>query len=427
MRELLRLITLFLATVVAMVLSFGAGFATAKRMPGLVSDTPGPASVPLTSVATSEPEADVVPGPALGEMDLLWEAWDRVQDAAYGPLPEESEITYGALRGSLRALDDPYTIFTDPKLTEIERPELEREFEGIGAFVGQNRDGQLIIQTPMRGQPAEKAGVLAGDIVIEVDGVNIEGMSTEDAVLLIRGPKGTTVTLTIIREGLSQPMKIDVVRDRVEIPSVNEARMLTEEGAPDAGYLQLTVFAADTESELEYEIDRLRQEGAQVLVLDLRNNPGGFLNSAVDVASQFLEAGQVVAFQEDKYGNRTAEHAQPGGHALDLPVVVLVNRGSASASEIVAGALRDHGRGILVGETTFGKGSVQNVHNLSDDSQLRVTVAVWLTPDESLIHDQGIEPDIEVELTREDVEAEVDPQLQRAVQEALRLLNEEGM
>jgi|GEM_PF-923765 len=405
-----------------------------------------------TGEAGSSDASDVSLAEEPSNFKLFWEAWKLVRNESYESPPDDAEITYGAIRGSLRALDDPYTLFSDPVDTEVQRPELESEFEGIGAFVQTNEEGQLVIQTPMSGQPAEKAGIRAGDIVIKVDGKDITGMDVGEAVLLIRGPKGTTVVLTILREGEVEPLVIPVVRDRIEIPSVAQARLLEDDGAPEVGYIELTVFAAETPDELEEAIDKLREAGAKALILDLRNNPGGFLNSAVAVASEFIGDG-VIVYQEGSDGNRVAIDARRGGHAKDLPLVVLVNRGSASASEIVAGAIRDHERGVLVGETTFGKGSVQNVHGLSDGSELRVTVAAWLTPNGTLIHKEGITPDIEVSLDEpgegsdaeegsatatpaaeegdgssedgtasDDGEPQTDPQLRRAILEALRLL-----
>jgi carboxyl-terminal processing protease len=269
----------------------------------------------------------------------------------------------------------------------------------------------------MRGQPAEKAGVRSGDIVLKVDGKDITGLDVNDAVLLIRGPKGTQVVLTIKREDEPKLIDIPVVRDRIAIPSVAEARTLEKEGAPDVGYVQLTVFAEETKGEMDAALDELRAKGAKAIVLDLRNNPGGYLETAIQVASEFLDHG-VVVMQEDGRGVRRSESAHSDGHATALPLVVLINKGSASASEIVAGAIRDNKRGVLVGETSFGKGSVQNVHSLSDDSQLRVTVAAWLTPDGSHIHKKGIPPDIEVGRTSDDVKAGRDPQLERAIQAA---------
>lgn len=438
MRDLLRLLALFVLATATMAASWGAGFAVAQRLervPGLsperiqaLVDRVGPLEQRLTGgIGTGSPSEDAssegdIAGSAVESDDAMahvdaasddgvavtgaaanagadahhfnvfWEAWDVLRDGYVVEMPVDKDITYGAIRGSLRALQDPYTLFTDPVNTEVQRPDLEGEFEGIGAFVANNEEGLLVIQTPMRGQPAERAGIVSGDIVIEVDGEDITELDVNESVLLIRGPKGTVVELTIVREGVEEPFVVAVTRDRIEVPSVAEVRMLEEEGAPDIGYMQLTVFAAETRQELIEAIDELEALGAQALILDLRNNPGGFLSAAVGVASEFLDSG-VVTIREDSQGRRNEERVLNGGHALNIPLVVLVNGGSASASEIVAGAIRDYDRGVLVGETTFGKGSVQNVHPLSDGSQLRVTVEIWRTPNGSLIHKEGIDPD----------------------------------
>jgi len=427
MRDILRLIALFLVAVLAMTASYGMGFATALRVEragALASlrdaiapdDAAAPAPAATSPVSQADPPGGG-PGSASGagttgsgasgsaadagtttqpaNFGVFWEAWQYIEDEYYGEIPEEDDVTYGAIRGSLKSLEDPYTAFSDPVVTEINKPTLQGEFEGIGAYVTTNEEGLLVIQTPMRGQPAEKAGVHAGDTVIRVDGEDITGLEINEAVLKIRGPKGTTVELTILREGVRGELVIKVVRDKIEVPSVNDVRPLEAEGAPEIGYIQITSFAADTGESLTKAIDDLRAAGVKAIVLDLRNNPGGFLNTAIEVASAFVGDGIIVQ-QEDSRGNRRAEKARGGGHATDIPLVVLVNRGSASASEIVAGAIRDHKRGVLVGEKTFGKGSVQNVHELSDGSELRVTVAAWLTPDGSHIHKQGIEPDVVV-------------------------------
>jgi carboxyl-terminal processing protease len=500
MGQFSRLLLFFLLAVASMGAAYTAGFYTADRVleatngprvPGPFADllrvpTSGGASSSASGIDTSAGVASGVSHEALAGADgadvasdaadvadsgreappdasladepsnfgVFWEAFDFVRDEGFASPPEDTEITYGAIRGSLRSLEDPYTLFSDPVDTEVQRPELEGEFEGIGAFVQSNEEGQLVIQTPMRGQPAEKAGIRSGDIVVRVDGVDITGMDVSESVLLIRGPKGTEVVLTILREGSAEPLVIPVVRDRIEVPSVAQARLLVEEGAPEVGYIQLTVFAAETQEELVKAITELSDDGAEAFILDLRNNPGGFLNSAIEVASEFID-DRVIVYQEGSDGERVAMEARHGGHALDMPLIVLVNRGSASASEIVAGAIRDHDRGLLVGETTYGKGSVQNVHGLSDGSELRVTVAVWLTPDGTLIHKEGIEPDIVVtpkppddaddaaaseddDNGREDPAGEIsesngeegdgqsdtanDSQLLRAIEEALRLI-----
>lgn len=401
MRNTLRLASLFIVAVLAMALSYGMGFATALRLEdsGPVAAIREVVSPGRGLAADGTTDASDATAPSRGaspaSFGIFWETWKLIQDEFYGEIPEGSEVTYDAIRGSLRALDDPFTAFIDPQVSEINSVTLDGEFEGIGAYVTTSPDGLLMIQTPMPGQPAEKAGVKAGDIVIEVDGEDITNLDINEAILLIRGPKGSTVTLTIVREGESVPLEIAVTRDRIEVPSVNNAHLLEEQDAPTVAYIQLTSFAAESKGELDRELQRLREEGAEALVLDLRNNPGGYLNTAIEIVSEFIDEG-VVVMQEDSDGNREPAYAKKGGLALDLPLVVLVNRGSASASEIVAGAIRDHERGVLVGEKTFGKGSVQNVHQLSDGSELRVTVAAWLTPKGTLIHKKGIEPDIAV-------------------------------
>lgn len=421
----MRLLSIFLLAVLTMGLAYAAGFYTAGRVsPDVLDQTGASALVAGVPGVPAAPAAGGGQSPDLPNGDdnfaAFWAALQHIQQDYYGPAPDPADLTYGAIRGSLRSLDDPFTMFTDPEITEIQKVELEGEFEGIGAYVNQNELGQLVIQTPMRGQPAEKAGVQAGDVVLKVDGEDISGLDVNDAVLLIRGPKGTTVVLSIKREGEPDLLEISVVRDRIEIPSVAEARRLEEEGAPDVGYIQLTVFAEETKAELDSALEELRAAGVKSLILDLRNNPGGYLNTAIDVTSEFIGDG-VVVMQEDSAGNRKSANATSDGRATDLPLVVLINRGSASASEIVAGAIRDAKRGVLVGNTTFGKGSVQNVHELSDKSQLRVTVAAWLTPGGDKIHKVGIEPDIPVDRSAEDAREGRDPQLERAIRAARAL------
>jgi len=463
MHQLTRLGAQFVIALVAMVAAFAAGHRSADRSHHLlrVAFQSGPrallgeaahlvrptvvldgearlggsdAASPSTTEATKAP--DTVDA---RDFSLFWEALAVVQQRSQVEPPDPTKVTHGAIRGSLQALQDPFTVFSDPVDAAVQRPELEGQFEGIGAYVTASPDGRLMIQTPMRGQPAEKAGVRAGDIVIKVDDLDIVGMDLSEAVLLIRGPKGTEVRLTILRDDVESPIVITVVRDKIDIPSVNSVTLLSDRGAPEVGYLQLTVFAAETRDELTRALAELRAAGARAIVLDLRDNPGGFLNTAMDVASEFINDG-VLAYQEDNRGRRTTLKARSGGSATDVPLAVLVNRGSASASEIVAGAIRDHGRGVLVGQGTFGKGSVQNMHRLSDGSELRVTVAVWLTPNGTLIHMTGIEPDVlvappgapgtaarpttnpEGDPPGTSADAREDPELERAIVEVRRLM-----
>ena len=323
-------------------------------------------------------------------------------------------MSRGALRGALTTLNDPNTVFIEPKAAEKERNDLAGQFEGIGANVGSNDKGQLVIVNALPDQPADKAGLKAGDIVLKVDGRDITGMSVDDAVALIRGPKGSKVVLTIQRGG-DAPFDVAITRDAIETPSVTW-RMLDDLGAPSTGYARISLFSDRSPKELGRAIQELKQKGATSLVLDLRGNPGGYLNAAIAVASEFIGDG-TITYERHSDGSEQEFRAKGGGSALDLPLVVLVNGGSASASEIVAGAIKDRGRGTLVGVKTFGKGSVQNVHQLSDGSTLHVTIAHWLTPNRQDISKAGIEPNVVVEGSDPAKDGQ-DPQLQRAVEVA---------
>jgi carboxyl-terminal processing protease len=349
---------------------------------------------------------------------VFWEAWHLVEDKFYGEIPDDSAPAYGAIRGALGTLDDPYTIFVEPQPRALERAELEGQFGGIGAYVNRGPEGEVIL-TPMVDSPAEQAGVQDGDQLVQVDDTPIRPeMSSDDVILLIRGEVGSQVRLTLRRAGAVEPVVVDVTRQVIETPSV-EWRVLEEDAR--IGYIRIRLFTERTGRELERAISELKEAGSSQLVLDLRDNGGGLLDAAVDVASEFLREG--VVLYEDRRGEPEEFYAvEKGGLALDLPLVVLVNGGTASASEIVAGALRDHERGRLIGERTFGKGSVQFVYDLSDQSSLHVTVARWLTPDRHRIDGQGLVPDIEVVPTEEQRAAGADPQLQRAIS---HLQNEE--
>jgi carboxyl-terminal processing protease len=308
----------------------------------------------------------------------------------------------------LETLDDENTTFTEPGRAEIRRADASGSFEGIGAFVGLNEDGILEIVQPFRGSPAERAGLLPGDQVLAVDGESIVGYDVLDAITLIRGPEGTEVVLTIRRtdEGI---FDVSIVRARLDIPIV-ESEMLEA----NIGYVALVEFSSPAASRLEEAIEELFDQGATALIFDLRGNPGGFLDQAVQVADLFLDEGLVLTERRGD-GEEIQFTSGDEGLAQDVALVVLVNGGSASASEIVAGAIQDRGRGTLIGETTFGKGSVQLLHTLSDGSELRVTVARWFTPNDHAIHGEGLVPDIEVLLSPEDREAGRDPQLEQAI------------
>jgi carboxyl-terminal processing protease len=344
-------------------------------------------------------------------MGLYWEVWNRVREQFYGGVPQDANLTYGAIRGSLAALNDPYTMFLEPEPAAKEKAQLEGQFGGIGAFVTQNEDGEIVLD-PMREQAAEKAGVRKGDILTGVDGKSLTPeMSVEQVIDLIRGEVGTEVVITVKREGRAEPLDIAIVRAVIETPSVTWKLV---EDAPSIGYIQLTSFTERSNAEMQDALADLMAQGAESFIFDLRGNGGGLLEAAVDIASQFLREGVVVRENRQNEGERQYD-VRGGGKALDQPMVVLVNGGTASASEIVAGALHDYDRAKLIGEKTFGKGSVQLIYELSDRSRLHVTVAKWFTPDNIAIDGTGLKPDIEVLFTEDDHANGVDPQLRRAI------------
>ncbi len=341
--------------------------------------------------------------------DLFWEAWGLVERDFYGDLPDETALTYGAIRGSLTALDDPYTVFVEPQPREMERDSLRGSFGGIGAYVTQNEHGEFVLEPISEDQPAAVAGILAGDVLLAVDGMPVTAeMTTDDVVLKIRGLVGEEVVLTVRHPGQQEPVDVAVTRAVIELPSA-VWRVLEED--PTIGYIQLARFTERSANEVEEAIDELTAAGADKLILDLRHNGGGLLQAAVDVLDHFLE--NAVVLYEAKAGQEEKTfRAGRGGIGADIPLVVLVNGGTASASEIVAGALQDHGRAPLIGETTFGKGSVQHIYDLSDGSSLHVTSARWFTPNRRQLDSQGLEPDIVIALD----ESGVDLQLSRGIE-----------
>jgi carboxyl-terminal processing protease len=362
---------------------------------------------------------------------IYWEVWNRVDDQFYGEIPDNSVATYGAIRGALATLDDPYTIFIEPEPAAKEKAHLEGQFGGIGAYVRQDETGQIMLD-PMKEQPAALAGLQKDDILMAVDGQSIlkerpidnhepiqaekpeaccvAGMSVDEVVDLIRGEIGTPVVLTVKRK--ADTVDITIVRAVIETPSVNW-RVLEED--PTIGYIQLTSFTERSNDELNGAFDELSAKNVQAYILDLRGNGGGLLETAIDVSSQFLSEG-IVLIEDRKNEGEKSYDVRWGGKALDEPVVLLVDGGTASASEIVAGALQDYDRATLIGEKTYGKGSVQLIYELSDNSRLHVTVAKWFTPKRNKIDGQGLQPDIEVLFTEEDHEERRDPQLSRAIE-----------
>jgi carboxyl-terminal processing protease len=369
--------------------------------PGTATPLASPTSPPTASTQPSELERD--------SFDIFWEAWHILEDEFYGDLPTEETMPYEAIRGVIASTGDQYTAFLDPAQAEILKTDLSGSFEGIGATVRLRPDGRLEIVQPLAGRPAIEAGLRPRDVILTVDGTEIQGLTLYEAISLIRGPAGTPVLLLVEREDVDEPFEVEIERARIELPVV-ESEML-EEGI---AYVQLAEFGQTATEKLKKALRELDSHDPRGLVFDLRGNRGGYLTTSIEVTSQFVSEGPILIerFQD---GHERIHEAIEGGLALDIPLVVLVDGGSASASEIAAGAIQDTGRGILIGTTTLGKGSVQVAHTLSDDSQLRVTVARWFTPNDRAIHGEGLDPDIEVEITEEDLAADRDPQLERAI------------
>jgi carboxyl-terminal processing protease len=344
------------------------------------------------------------------DLGLLFEVWRLIARNYDGELPTREELLYSAISGSMDTLDDQFTRFIPPEAAERMRQDLQGSFEGIGAFIRMNEEGLLEIVRPMSNQPAARAGILPGDIITHVDGVPVQGMTIDEAIARVRGPEGTIVRLTIARPEVEQPFDLEIERARIEIAIV-ESQMLED----NIAYVRLTSFSSNSSDALQEAVSDLMAQNPGGLIFDLRDNPGGFLDQSVEVADIFLQQGIVLRERNIK-GLDEVFNSQDGGTAEEIPMVVLVNAGSASASEIVAGAIQDRGRAPLIGETTFGKGSVQQTHTLSDGSELRVTVARWYTPDDNTIDGEGIVPDIEVLPSPIELGGPDDNQLQRAIE-----------
>jgi len=344
------------------------------------------------------------------DANMYFEVWDTLKrDHVDKNKIKDRDLFYGSLKGLAQATNDPYTVFMNPDDSREFANDLAGTFEGIGAEIGMRNDVITII-APLDGMPAQKAGVMAGDKIYAIDGKSTIGLTVDEAVKKIRGQKDTQVTLTILR-GAGEPAKdISITRGVIVVKS------LKTEIRPDGIYvMKISNFNDDTLGLFNKAVDEIVIKKPKGLILDLRNNPGGYLDTSIVVASEWIEAGPVVAEQFGE--NRRNEYPASGLARLkDVPTVVLINGGSASASEIVAGALRDYKKATLVGEQTFGKGSVQTLRGLSDGSSLKITIAKWLTPAGDFINEKGIAPDVLVDLTVDDINKNIDPQLNKALE-----------
>ena len=378
------------------------------------SETPTASTVLQATVEeileTKTPQETSAPADLEELFKPFWQSWDVVHELYIDQPVNDETMMQGAIKGMMESLGDQHSSYMDPDQHRQANIPLDGEYDGIGAWVDGTGE-YLTIVSPMADSPAEKAGLKPGDQIIAVDGEDMTGIDGSLVIRKVLGPAGTSLTLTIFREGEPEPFDVTLKRARIILPIV-ESEML--EG--NIAYVKLNNFSGNATEILIDHLEELLPQEPVGLILDLRYNPGGDRDTAVEVASQFIGDG-VIMYQVYGDGSRDTFEAVEGGLATDIPIVVLINEGSASASEIVAGAIQDYERGTLVGMLTFGKGSVQNLIPLVDDQGLvRVTSARWLTPNGRTIHELGVEPDVIIELTEEDFEAERDPQLDKAIE-----------
>ncbi len=339
----------------------------------------------------------------------FWEAWQIVHDQYLDQPVDDQKLMQGAIRGMMDSLGDPHSGYMDPVEYSDSTAPLEG-YSGIGAWV--NTEGEfLTITEPMKGSPAEAAGLKAGDQITAIDGVDMKGTVAELARQKVLGPAGSKVLLTILREGVEQPFDVSITRQQISIPST-ESKMLDN----GIAYVRLNAFSNTTADELHAALEELMAQNPKGLILDLRNNGGGYLDTAIAVGSEFIPSG-VVAYEEYGDGKRNTFNTSGKGIATQIPMVVLVNEWTASASEVVAGALQDHGRAQLVGVTTYGKGTAQNwIPLTNNEGAIRVTIARWLTPNERNVTGTGLTPEVEVKISDADAQAAIDTQLNKALE-----------
>ncbi len=399
---------IFLVSIIGMG-SFGAGIALERYVVNPAADNGADLERTISSMDRDTTDAPEV------SIEMIDEVIELLEEEYYYGGIDRSELLYDALEGMVGGLPDQYTVFKRPAETRMSRQRLSGEYEGIGVWVDQP-EGRLTIISPMRGSPAEEAGLQPGDVIVEVDGVSVEGMPMDDAVSRVRGPEGTSVNLTVEREGEDDLLDITVERAKIELPAV------MFEMEDDIAILTVTIFGDNTTDELDQAIQDAQEAGAEGIVLDLRSNGGGWVSSAREMIGRFVDEDEGPALFErrDPDSDEPTELSMSTGDVseFEIPMVVLVNESTASAAEIVAGALQDYERATVVGMTTAGKGSIQRIHQFDEGSSVQVTIAEWLTPDQNVIQGNGIEPDIEIEL--DDIDDRDDPsddsQLERAIE-----------
>jgi len=400
----LRLVLIVFMTIVLAVCVFGSGFVVGNFVPAL---KPAPVS---TLTPTPDANQGGTPADLQSQFAAFWQAWDLVHQNYVDQPVDNTKLVQGAINGMLNALGDPHTGYWTPQETTDANMAMQGAYDGIGAYVD-TRGAYLTITKTIPGYPAEKAGLQIGDQIIAVDGQDVTDIDPDLVRMTkVMGPAGTDVQLTVRRTGVDQPLQFTITRAHIVIPSVT-SKMLDNK----IGYIQITVLGDTTSTDFHNQLSQLMAQNPSGIILDLRDNGGGYLDAGIAVASEFIDHGVIVT---EQYGDGTKDShdALPGGLATTVPLVVLVNGNTASASEIVSGAVQDNGRGKLVGELTYGKGSVQNWIPLSDGGTARITIAKWLTPNGRTIDKIGLTPDVVVTMTQADVTAGRDLQLDAAVQ-----------
>jgi carboxyl-terminal processing protease len=397
--------------------AFSSGFIAGHfTQLGALGNLPLFGSPLLKPLATPVGASDATPDNLKTLFAPFWETWTLVHQQYVDQPVNDTKLMQGAINGMLASLGDQHTSYMDPSQFKDANSSLSGEYEGIGAYV--DTSGELLkIISPISQSPAEKAGLKSGDLIIAIDGVTMKGINPELARQKVLGPAGSEVTLSIQRTGVDNPFDVKITRAKITVASV-ESKMLDG----NIGYIKLNTFGDTTTQELTAQLKQLLADNPKGLILDLRNNGGGYLQTAVEVASQFIKEGIIVS---EKYGDGKVDksNAISGGLATDVPMVVLVNEGTASASEIVSGAIQDYGRGKLVGVTTYGKGSVQIWTPLSDNQgAVRITVAKWFTPKDRTIDKLGLTPDVVVKMTADDYSKGLDPQLDAAIKALLDMV-----
>jgi carboxyl-terminal processing protease len=390
-------------SLIALILVFMAGYWSGGRNLSLGSESG------KVTINRQEPQdkSDV-------DFALFWQVWDKIESSYFDKSKiDHKKMVYGAIQGMVSSLGDPYTIFLPPDDQKRTQEDLGGAFEGVGIQIGY-QGTQLAVIAPLDGSPAQKAGVKAGDYIIGIKDkaknleVGTTGLSLPNAVDHIRGTAGTDITLVLTRSGVDKPFEVTMTRQKIDVPSV----ILTFESGNTA-HLKLLKFGDKSQDEWNVAVNKIIAQGSKTMILDLRNNPGGYLNDAVSFASDFLKPGQVIVIQEDGHGNRNPLKATGNPRLSDIKLVVLVNKGSASASEIVAGALKDNAHGKIVGDKSFGKGTVQESQQL-EQAGLHITTARWLTPNGTWVHGSGLTPDVEI--SDDPSTQNIDEQLQKALE-----------